>query len=307
MAAEPMLRMIAQYLNERSDGSLLGDLSAGELKRLRDVLAEVVVRLGFEVAGKEPPPGLRKQLAERTRAATSTEELGASLSALLARHIHEAPPAAGGARKREAVLAALKWAPRALKLLESFLSQWDRMDRITVELVRSGPRRAVTVTIAVRPGQQVRIADVYVLMPTIVFRGATRIVVLPEANQARQTVVAFNPVGEGAVELRFEGLLYGLVKLLALPLASGPLREVRVSTGGGVEGEKLLNVAVLTQATGEGGDPRRMIVVQDARTRKILRQAFSVESVVEKSRTVVSYITPTRRYTYQRARQAAPR
>ena len=33
----------------------------------------------------------------------------------------------------------------------------------------------------------------------------------------------------GATEVRFEGIVYGLVRMLAVPLASGTLREIRVS------------------------------------------------------------------------------
>ena len=126
-----------------------------------------------------------------------------------------------------------------------------------------------------------------------------------DATDAGETVVAFNPVGEGAVELRFEGVVWGLVKLLALPLASGPIREVRVFTDTRADGEQLVHVAVFSQAADGRGDPRRMIVVQDHRTKKLLREAFAVRSVTEKSETVVTYITPTRRYTYQRIKHKA--
>lgn len=305
MAGEPMLELVAHYLNDRSEGGLLADLSPAELGRLRDVLTETAVKLGFEVAGKEPSADVRREIAERMRSAEHLDDLRAPLAKLLAKHLSEAPPAAAGRSKRKIVVTALKWAPRALKLLESFLSQWDQIESITVSRTARGGRPAVAVTIAVRPGGQVRLADVYVLMPTIVFRGSTRILVLPDAGDAGETVVAFDPVGEGgAVELRFEGIIYGLVKLLALPLASGPIREVRVSSGEHAGGQKLLNVAVLTEAEGDRRDARRMLVVHDARTQRTLRRAFSVETLTARSETHVTYITPSRRYTYRRAKQA---
>ena len=304
MAAEPLLDMLAMYLDERSDGSLLGDLSPGEMKRLRDVLAEMVVRLGFEVAGKEPPAGLRRRVAEQMRRAGRPDELRPALTKLLAQQIRTAPPARAGTGKRKTVQSVLRYGRRAVKFLEVFLSQWDRMDRITVETIRRGEEGGLAVTIAVQPGKEVRIDQVMTGLPVVVFRGRTRMTVLPSAGAAGETVVAFDPVGDGAVELRYEGLIYGLVKLFALPLASGPIREVRVSSARPAEGRQLLNVAVLSEATGDRKDPRRMIVVQDARTMRILRRAFAVESVAGKRETVVSYITPARRYTYQRIKGA---
>ena len=91
---------------------------------------------------------------------------------------------------------------------------------------------------------------------------------------------------------------------MALPLASGPLREVRVFTDSRSGGEQLVHVAVLTEAAGDRSDPRRMIVVQDSRAKTLLREAFAVRSITTRSETVVNYLTPTRRYTYQRIKHA---
>ncbi|HUS91594.1 MAG TPA: hypothetical protein VM695_07065 [Phycisphaerae bacterium] len=300
MAGEPVLQMIVGYLNEQAGGGLLGDLGPGEIRRLRDVLAGVVVKLGFEIAGKESAPALRREIAQTMRGTADLDALRKTLRELLARQIAQAPAAPQTSSKRKTVQTVLSWAPRAIRMIESFLGQWDRMDSITVELLRRDGRAAAAVTIAVKPGQEVRLADVMVLVPTVVFRGVTRIVALPDATGADETVVAFEPVGDGAVELRFEGIAYGLVRLLALPLADGPVREVRVSSGAATEGEKLLNVAVLTEASGDRTDPRRMIVVQDRRFQQTVREAFRLRTVTEKSETIVSYLTPGRRYTYQR-------
>ena len=304
MAGEPLLQMISMYLDERADGGLLADLSPGELRRLRDVLVQVVVKLGFEIAGKEPDAAVRHEAAELMRRTDDVPALEKALAKLLTERIAGAPAARGPSTKRKTVKTVLSWAPRALKMLESFLSQWDRMESITVEIVQAAGRRGVAVTIAVQPGREVRLANVMILVPTIVFRGATRIVVLPDATGADEAVVAFEPVGEGAVELRFEGIVYGLVKLLALPLADGPVREVRVSTSSRAGGERFLNVAMLTEAVGDRSDPRRMIVVQDSRVSRIVREAFALKTVKGKSETVVSYLTPNRRYTYQRVKGA---
>ena len=300
MAGEPMLGLIAEYLDKRSGGGLLADLTPKQRKRLRDVLAQMALRLGFEVAGKQPPEALHGEVARLLRSGRRLEELAKPLGALLARHLSRAAPAPAGRSKRKTVRTVLTWAPKALGLFESFLRQWDRMDSITVEFGRHG----AAVIIAARPGRQVRIANVTALVPTIVFRGSTRVAILPEAAGTGESVVAFDPVGDGAVELRFEGVLWGLVKALALPLASGPVREVRVFSDSRPGGEQLVHVAVLTEAAGDRSDPRRMIVVQDSRTKTLRREAFAVRSVTTRSETVVSYLTPTRRYTYQRIKRA---
>jgi len=307
MAGEPVLQMISAYLNERAGGGLLEDLAPGQVRRLRDVLVQVIVKLGFEIAGKEPDADVREDVLRQMRETGDLAALRKALRELLTERIDAAAVARKPSSKRKTVQTVLSWAPRSLKLLEAFLAQWDKMDSITVELLRREEGSAVAVTIAVKEGREVRLADVMVLMPTIVFRGTTRISVLPDAAGADETVVTLNPVGSGAVELRYEGLLYGLVKLLALPLADGPVREVRVSSGQAAYGEKLLHVAVLTEATGDKADPRRMIVVQDRALTRTAREAFSLRTVTEKRETVVSYLTPGRRYTYQRIKAEADR
>jgi len=49
-------------------------------------------------------------------------------------------------------------------------------------------------------------------------------------------------------------------------------------------------------------DPRRLLVIQDAKTTSLWRDAFSTREVVEGGLTAVSYVTPTRCYTYERVR-----
>jgi len=305
-AAGPIMEMIAGLLEKRSDEPLLGDLSGAELQQLRDLLAQVILKTGFEVAGKDLPAGLRRTVAGLMRQSKQPAALKAPLEKLLTDQLSQAPPAPARQSKREAVRTALSVAPRAIRLLEAFLGQWDRFDHITVEMLRRGDASAVGVTLAVLPGKEARIADVVTGMPAIVFRGTTRVVAQPDATGAGETTVSFDPVGEGAVELRYEGIIYGLVRLFALPLASGPLREVRVSARTAARGEQLINVAMMSEATDDEEDPRRMLVVQDARTKQTVRGLFAVQSVAVQSETTVSYLTPKRRYTYQRIKQTRP-
>lgn len=298
--AQPMLHMITMQLNEQAQGGLLSELTTSEKRRLRDVLAGVMVQVGFEVAGKMATAEVRREIVEIMRTRGDQPTLQAELAACLTERIATAPPARGDGKQR-IVQAALKWGPKVIGLMEAFLSQWNRMDSITVEKLERHGRTAVGATIAVKPGPPVRLADVVTGMPTIVMTGTTRIIAQSDATGAGETVVSFESGKQGgAVEIRYEGALYAMVRALAIPLASGPLREIRMSRSSPIEGKQLVNIAVLSEATKDKTDPRRMIVVQHATVTRLVREAFDIQMVTEKSETAVNYITPTKRYTYLR-------
>ncbi len=308
-AARPMLHMITMYINEQARGGLLSELTPGEKGRLRDVLAGVMVQVGFEVAGKAATAQVRREIVEmmRNRGNLPALTLQADLAARLTERIATAPPARGD-NKRQMVQAALKWGPKVIGLMEAFLSQWDRMDSITVQLLQRQGRSAVGAAIAVKPGKSVLLADVVAHMPTIAFTGGTRIIAQPDATGAGEMVVSFDPINEdGAVEIRYEGSAYAMVRMLAIPLASGPLREIRMSHSSPIEGKQLINVAILSEASDDKADPRRMIVVQHATVKRLVREAFDIRMVTEKSETAVNYITPHKRYTYLRKNRPAPK
>jgi hypothetical protein len=110
--------------------------------------------------------------------------------------------------------------------------------------------------------------------------------------------VRFRPAGDGgAVQLRFEGIAYVFARLLAMPLADGALREVRVKRSDSARGSSLLNVAVLMEAD-HGADPRRMIVYQDGREKTVRRSAFDARSLAVRTVRGFNYVTPDRRYVY---------
>jgi len=50
-------------------------------------------------------------------------------------------------------------------------------------------------------------------------------------------------------------------------------------------------------------DPRRMLLFHDARDVRLARTAFDLRHVTERKQLTVSYLTPTRRYTYQRVKE----
>ena len=160
----------------------------------------------------------------------------------------------------------------------------------------------MTVTVRVLPGKEIRLGDQIILQPAIVFRGASMLTVQSDVAGTGETVILFEPIGDGAIEIRFEGILYGLVRLLAVPLANAKLREVRVQVAEGREGTEMVNVTMLMEATGREGDARRLLVFQDVRRKRLVRDAFATRTIAEKTEQVFTYFTPTRRYTYRRVK-----
>ncbi len=304
MAAGPMLEMLTAYLNERSGGYLLGDAAADDLGRVRALLVQMMLRLGFAAAGKQVPEGLREAVQSRLRDAETLKEAAGPLAEELRERLAEASPE-GGSGLSSALRAVLAYAPRALLAMEKLARQWDRMEAVELEFRRRDEGPALAVTVRVRPGKEVRLEGLIMFQPAIVFRGACRIVVQPKLPGTGETVVAFEPVGDGAVDIRFEGLAYGIARAFVMPLASGALREVRVFAKTRSQGDQITSVAILMEAAGEKGDPRRVLHFQDVRHKRLLRGPFELRSVVEGTEQVFNYLTPDRRYTFRRAGTAA--
>ncbi len=300
IAAGPVLRMMTMVLDQQSGGALLGDLGEEDVGRLRTVLTQVSLRLGFAAAGKQQPDGLREQLLERMRDSEDFAALRDDLHAALAEAVREAPPAPEGEQLRSVVLGALRGAPKALEALEGLIAQWDRVDQVVMELYRDGDSPVLAVTLSVLPGREVRPVKLAFYQPTLAFRGTSRMVVIPDVEGTGATAVLFQPDEDGGVELRFEGIVYALARLFAFPLADGKLREIRYAGGGQADGASMTNVALLMEATGRHRDPRRMLVFQDTRRKRLVRGVFEVRSVTELERQVVNYLTPDRRYTFER-------
>jgi len=168
----------------------------------------------------------------------------------------------------------------------------------------------VAATLAVREGKEVRLQDMVMFQPVLAFRGTSRVTVVPKLPPTGETVVAFEPVagegGEGSeaggVEMRFEGFAWGLAKLLALPLADGRLREVRVFVGEPGQADRIVNVALVMEAKGGKGDPRRVLHFQDVRRRRMDRGPFQIRTVTERTEQVFNYLTPDKRYTFTRVK-----
>ncbi len=305
LAAGPLVEMLAIYLNEQADGSLLEDLDVDDIERLREVLTQIVLRLGFDLAGKQLPADMRASVTGMMKQTERMDALESSLVEFLGTSAEAAPPAPREGQMAGALRVISRWGPKAFKMLEAFLRQWDRIEAVEMEYLELDGQPILSAVVRVLPGKKVIVSDVMAFQPAMVFRGASRMTVLPEDPQTGQTIVAFEPVGDGAIELRYEGFPYSLVRLFGFPLASGPLREIRVFTSLTAQGKSVVNVAILSEDSSDKSDPRRLLVYQDVRDTRIDRQAFAVDKVELSARQVFNYMNSTRRWTYQRVKPAA--
>lgn len=300
-SAGPMLQMVTAYLNERTGGDLLAGMGENQAGQLREALVQMVLRLSFAAAGRQDPPELRAYVVDVMRGSNKPELLEKILGDVLRKNLDKAPPAKPGNRLSSLIGTAFSVAPKALGMLETFVSQWDKMDAIELEFRRDGGKPVVSVVIKIQPGKELRLDKQFFMQPALVFRGGTRIIIQPHATQTAETVVLFEPLEGGQAELRFEGVLYGMVRLLALPLSNAALREVRVSTESHA-GQKLTSVTILMEATDGSRDTRRIMTVQDVRDTQIDRSAFAITKQTTKTEQIFNYLTPTRRYMYRRVK-----
>ena len=307
LAAGPLLKMLALYINENADGSLLGDLTADDVGRLRTVLTQLALKVGFDLAGRQLPSDLRTGLVGAMRQADRMDTLQLSLDELLADAVGKAPPSVGEGKTAKLARMISSWGPQSIHFFQQLIGQWDKIDNVELGLRRLGDRSVLTVDIHVLPGKEVRVAKAIILQPTLVFRGGARIVLIPESPETDQTIVTFDPIGEGAVEMRFEGMTYSMARLFAFPLSSGAVREVRVFTTVPKRGDSVINAVVLMEATDTEEDPRRMLVFHDVRRRQLVRTAFAVEPVTVKTVQGFSYLNARRRWTYRRIKELAPK
>jgi len=311
LSAEPLLNLTMAYLNERAGGLLLAGMNPQDVGRLREALAQMVLRLAFAAAGKLDPPDLRDAVASAMREADDPDSLRKALPETLLAHLREAPPAPPSQDLASVAHRVFAWAPRMLRVLEMVVLQWDRMESLVVEFRRAGEEPLVQLTLNVAPGREVRIADQFIMQPALVFRGSSRILIAPKPGGGDELAVLFEPgkdpagqAAAGATEVRFEGLGWGLVRALALPLASAALREIRVSAARQEEGG-LVSVVLLMEATGDRKDPRRLLAFQDVRETRLVREPFEVRSETGRLRQVFNYVTPDGRYTYRRVKTPA--
>lgn len=306
MPAEPILRVLLAYLNDQSSGQLFEGLDQADLDQLRQVLTQVTLRAGFTAVGKQQPAGLRAQVAQALLEARRPEDARPEVRGLLLERLKTAPPAPAAARLTGTVRTVIHWAPTMLKVAESFVRQWDKMDSLALEFGRLDGQLVATLTARVKPDAEVRVTNLFFMQPAFVLRGSVQMVVQPAEASTDETVILFEPVEGGATEVRFEGLGWGLVRLFAFPIADAAVREVRVARAEQL-GQEMLSVNLLMEARGDTKDPRRLLSFRDVRHDRLVRSAFAVETRTEREELSFSYVTPGGRYTYQQVRTLTER
>ncbi len=182
-------------------------------------------------------------------------------------------------------------------MLVGFIEQWDRMDTVTIDFRRRRGETLVGFTMATQPGREVRMRKMVPFQPILALEGKGRVVFGPKLESTGAYAILFEPI-DGGVKLKFEGLIYPLIRLFAAPIESGTVREVRVARASPPEGRGMLSVALLME-TDDPDDPRRLISYLQETPKRLERSAFAVEVVEGEPRRVFNYITPERRYTWQ--------
>ena len=186
----------------------------------------------------------------------------------------------------------------AIRSMEMFLSQWDKMQSIQMEMLRYEDKPVFVVWLNVLPSQEVQLSDIMAYDPTMTFRGKNQIVIIPREPITDHAVVLFESNTDSAIELRFDGIIYGLIRLLAFPLEDCQLREIRVYSKTSSSAKQLIHVALFMQAKKQQSDYRRMLIFQEWKKKTIERKAFTTLTQTEKKKHSFHYIKPNRRYTY---------
>jgi len=296
----PIVQMLAGFLNDESNGRLLAELGHPEKAALREVLAHVVLRLGFATANKNVAPSVAEGIIEAMGSAEEPARLHGTLKAMLVEALPAAAPAPADDEITRMISRVLKFTPPALRVLEAFVRQWDKMESLAIEFRRLGEEKVVAITFRVQPGRFASIAGLYPMQPELRFHHSCRVTVLPKRPSTNETVVLLEPLDGGAAEVRFNGLGWGLVRLLAIPIDNAAVRGVRVWSGQTNPGYEATTVTLLMEATGSAGDSRRMIVFHDVKELQAARQSPGLARQAVRKRLSFNYLTPHRIYEYQR-------
>lgn len=297
--AQPLLKALLGYLLETA-GDQVSQRQADQ--RIRLILTQVALHAGFSAVGKEQPTDLVDRVMPLMvgQAAQPRRE---ALADLLERSIEQAPVSLSASPLRSSARAIARWGPDAIATLESFLSQWDRLDRVELDFLRTpAGQLAVKMTFFLLPDRQMRVTGPGGFTPSIVFRGTAGILICPRTPRTHETLVLLAPGPGGAVEVRFDGPVYALARLM-LPLESGALREIRIAHSDPAWGANVTNVMTFLEA-GPTRDGRRIMAFQHVRQNVLDRQPFEVQSKTQADTLVFNYLTPNRAYTLSRTRSA---
>lgn len=301
----PGLSLLANYLETRSAGAALEGMTRQEIAQLRQVLIQIILRTTFAAAGRHEPPALRQELAQRMAQAQRPQELQETLREILQEALRKAPRVPTDSALYRATDAVLTWTPRLIAVVRQFLQQWRDVEYVRLELVEASGQSLAILTSQVKPGREVKLANLFVMQPVLAFRGKTRLIVVPEDPITGQTLVLAENAPSGGVQVRFEGLGYAMARLWAVPLADGTIREVRIASPEPQLDRKWLQVEIFMIANGPG-DPRRLIVFDDLRHQQARREAFDMHTLTRSHRLRIRYLTPSRHYDYLHTTTARP-
>jgi hypothetical protein len=297
-------QLLVQLLIGRLGGganAALGDIRAGQnAARINDRIMDGVLRAAFAYAGKEAPPMARQRVQEQFVRFRQPREAQSAVQDVLAKYFDEAPPADAGKPSQQLEMA-LTVAPALLEVAEQFARQWDKVESVSLEFrkdTEAGGDVIAALTLDIERGQQLRL-HVWPL-PTMVFAGRCRVTIVPTDDATLQHIVLFDGEGGGYCQVRYEGLLY-LLGRLVIPVDNAALRELRVQRYGASRGWNLTNVQLLMDTGVQGRDGRRMYALQTAQLRRPLRGPFEVQNITVQKQQSVSYVRPTARYTWQNA------
>ncbi|MBN2374960.1 MAG: hypothetical protein JXD22_01065 [Sedimentisphaerales bacterium] len=303
MPAEPMMEMIALYLNETGGGNLLSELSTEDIRQLRAVLTQLALRLGYDIIGKQLSAETRLAVSDMMRGAERLDELEKSLNDFLRRQADEAPAAAQPGELGKVVRLAADWLPKGLLILEDAMRQWNKMESVEVEIRYLSEQPVLAATVNVAAGKELTMAELIMFQPKLVFRGSTRIFIQPDEGATGETVIGFERADEDSgAEIRFDSAVYGLVRLFAFPLESSRLKQIRVFTHSNQPGHKITHLALLLESIRDKDDPRRVLVYHDVRKGRLEREPFGVESFMESKEQTFNFLTPEYHYSYRQAK-----
>jgi len=286
-----LLRVLLETLGEQLDSRVLTDRpeNAGQL---RERLMDAVLRAAFAAAGHKPPEGLSRQVMAILDQHAEPAKAQPKLQRTLLDRLEQAPPS--DSKEISHILQeALVWAPPILQDIEQFARQWDRIQSVSVEFRKHDDGAAVAITVKAIKGKQVRLNG-GALQPDLVFQGDCRVTIQPRLAATGQTIVLME--GGGACRVEFTGLGFALARL-AVPLASGTLRELRIASCSTYRGPNELDVLMLMEADG-GGDRRRIGVFHSSYVKAPDRQVFSVQIKTSDRHRMGLYVTPARLYSY---------
>lgn len=299
-SARALASMVVDMLDETSAGTLFGDMSPGERKNLRFVISQAMLRLAFASAGKTPPGQLAGEVIELVETTSDDRALRRRLRQTLLDALPQAPPAPQGDPISQIVRGSLRVMPVAMRVIEDLLRQWDRVEYSEFEYRRWNDQRIVSVTVKTKPQMVLKLKRLHFMQPDMTLRGHVRATIIPDSPTEQSLTILIEPLDDmSGANMAMSGVVWGLVRLMAIPVASGDLRQITVWSSGDNTIRTGLNVT-LTMLADDARDPRRVMSVSHARNRGLKRRLGDVGYLVLLRQVDFAYLTPRTIYHYSR-------